>query len=285
MSKSDENPPPGAMIFYSLPKETKEEVRLQISDAKGNVIQEFSSDHMPVPNPEFPYDFMGKYDGDRKLTKNIGLNRFVWDLRYPVVDFPEHTIVWGFLGGPVAPPGSYKASLLIGSWKQEQSFQILKDPRASASQADLEEQFALQLHIKDRLNELYAAVKNLRSVKQQSEETIDHLATKGKDVAALKKMSADLQSKMRSVEDELIQWRNEADQDTENYPTKLDNQLAYVYGQLDLTDSRPTEGQKQRVRDLEKDIDTQLTRLKSIVSVDVVAFNKAATDLGAHPVL
>ncbi|MCI0416634.1 glycosyl hydrolase [bacterium] len=281
MRKSDENPPNGAIIFYNLPQEIKGEITLKISDAAGRLIQEFSSEHPPHPNPEFPYEFMGRYDGDRKLAKEKGLNRFVWDLRYPVVDFPAGTIIWGFLGGARAAPGTYKATLKIEDWQQDQTFAILKDPRVSVSEEELGEQFTFQMQIHERLNQIYRAVKMLREARQQSGEVVVRLGKNGKNVTELRKMSDQLANKLTVVEDELMQSRNEADQDTENFPTKLDNQLGYVYMQLEFTDSRPTDGQRERVRDLEREIDTQIARLKGILSTDLAAFNEAAAKKGA----
>ena len=212
---------------------------------KGNVIQTFSSEYASKPDLEFPYDFMGSYAGDRKLTKNPGLNRFVWDLRYPVIDFPPGTIVWAYLGGVRVAPGTFKATLNVGDWKQSQTFNVLKDPRSSASQEDLDEQFAFAMQIQNRLNDLYRAVKQIRSVRQQAHDLTGKLAESGKNVSELRKASDGLWQKLTAIEDELMQSRNEADQDTENYPTKLDNQLAYIYTHLDFTDSRPTEGQRR----------------------------------------
>lgn len=284
MPKSDNNPPNGAMIFYSLPEDVKGEITLQISDSKGNVIQTFSSEYASKPDLEFPYDFMGGYAGDRKLTKNAGLNRFVWDLRYPTVDFPQGTIVWGFLGGVRVAPGPFKATLNVGDWNQSQTFKVLKDPRSSASQQDLDEQYAFATQIQNQLNEVYRAVKQIRSVRQQANDLTGKVATSGKNNSELKKASDALWQKLTAVEDELTQSRNEADQDTENYPTKIDNQLAYVYAHLDYTDSRPTEGQKERVNDLNKEIDVQLAKLKSVLETDVAAFNKLALAAGVTPV-
>jgi photosystem II stability/assembly factor-like uncharacterized protein len=281
MRKSEENPPNGAMIFYNLPQEIKSEVTLRISDSTGRLIQVFSSEHPPDPNPEFPYEFMGKYDGDRKLTKKKGLNRFVWDLRYPVVDFPARTIIWGFLGGTRAAPGMYKATLKIGQWQQDQTFAILKDPRVTVSDEELTEQFAFQMQIHGRLNQIYRAVRMVREARAQSEAVVTRLGRNGKDVKKLQGMSDQLASNLTAVEEELMQPKNEADQDTENYPTKLDNQLGYVYTQLEYTDSRPTQGQRERVRDLEREIDAQISKLKGILNTDLVAFNQAAAEMGA----
>ncbi len=228
---------------------------------------------------------MGRYEGDRKLGKKAGLNRFVWDLRYPVVDFPERTIIWGFLGGPRVAPGTYKATLRIGDVKQEQTFQVLKDPRFEASQEDLAAQVAFQLQIRDRLNQVYRGVKVLRDVRRQSKELVDRLNQSGKDVTELRKKSEDLDKQLTAIEEELMQPRNEADQDTENFPTKLDNQLGYIYMHLDLTDSRPTDGQRERVRDLEEQIKLQLSKLNQILDADVAAFNKLALEAGASFVM
>jgi hypothetical protein len=226
---------------------------------------------------------MGAYAGDRKLTKNAGLNRFVWDLRYPTVDFPQGTIVWGFLGGARVAPGTFTAKLNVGDWNQSQTFTVLKDPRSSASQQDLDEQMAFSLQIQNRLNDLYRAVKQIRSVRQQANDLTGKVATSGKN-SELKKASDALWQKLTAVEDELTQSRNEADQDTENFPTKIDNQLAYVYSHLDYSDSRPTEGQKERINDLNKEMDVQFAKLKSILQTDVAAFNKLAIAAGVTPV-
>jgi polyhydroxyalkanoate synthesis regulator phasin len=128
-------------------------------------------------------------------------------------------------------------------------------------------------------------VKQIRSVRQQAHDLTGKLAASGKDVSELKKSSDSLWQKLTAIEDELMQSRNEADQDTENFPTKLDNQLAYVYTHLDFGDNRPTEGQKERVNDLNKEIDVQLAKLKAIIQTDVAAFNKLALAAGLSRVM
>lgn len=285
MSRAEGNPPNGAMIFYYLPEKPNGEITLTISDSGGKVIQEFSSTRFPHPNPDFPYGFMGRYDGDRKLTAEAGLNRFVWDLRYPVVDFPQGTIIWGFLGGPKAAPGTYKATLKTGEFRQDQTFQVLKDPRVTATQKDLEDQFAFQLQIRDRLNQIYRAVRQVRDAREQSQRTVHILAKHGKDTTELERLSDQIATKLTAVEEELMQPKNRADQDTENYPTKLDNQLGYVYMLLDSTDSKPTDGQVERIRDLNREIDAQLVKLQTVLTTDVVAFNTAAANLGVSAVM
>jgi photosystem II stability/assembly factor-like uncharacterized protein len=285
MEDTKANPPNGVLIFYYLPEEPKGEVTVEISDSKGELIQHFSSDHRPIPNPEFPYKIMGQYNGDRMAPKKAGLNRFVWDLRYPPVDIAEGAIVWGYVGGPKAAPGTYNVTVAAGDWKQTQSFHILKDPRVAAGDLELQQQFDLMWQIRNKLNELYHGVKVIRSVRQQASDVTSRLASAGKDVTNLKNQSDVLSGKLNAIEEALMQPRNQADQDTENFPTKLDNQLSYISIFLNDTDSRPTEGQRQRVDDLCKEIDAQLTDLKKILDEDVATFNRSVTALDSSPVL
>jgi hypothetical protein len=285
MGRGKENPPNGAFIFYNLPQDEKREITLEISDQNNRLIQRFSSERNPHPNPEFPYDFIGLYDGDKKLTKKKGLNRFVWDMREPVVEFPEGTIVWGYLGGIKVPPGIYQATLSVGDWKQTESFQVLKDPRNTASDQELQEEAKFALQIRDDLNRLYHGVRVVRSLREQARNTTDLLAAAGKDSTGMKKAAEDLTGKLNRIEEELMQSKNEADQDTENFPTKLDNQLAYIYMHLNDTDSRPTEGQRARVKDLEQQIESQLAKLKSILDKDVAEFNRTAASQQALPLI
>jgi hypothetical protein len=273
------------MIFYYLPQETASEVTIEISDAKDRSIAKFSSEKFLPPAPDFPYGIMGGYAGDRKVAKKRGLNRFVWDLRYPPVDFPKGTIVWGFLGGPKVAPGEYKVTLTAGATKQTRSFRVLKDPRVSASQQDLEEQQSDMLRIRDILNRLYAGVRTLRSARQQANDAARRLEDAGRDASGLRKAADELQKKLNAVEDELMQPRNEADQDTENFPTKLDNQLAYVYMHLNETDNRLTSGDRERVQDLEKEIESQLSKLKMILDSDISAFNQQSSAAGLGPAI
>ncbi len=82
-----------------------------------------------------------------------------------------------------------------------------------------------------------------------------------------------------------MQPKNEADQDVENFPTKIDNQLAYVYWLVDQADARPTEGQMSRYQDLKAELAAVLARLDEALDVDLAAFESLAREKGAAAVL
>jgi photosystem II stability/assembly factor-like uncharacterized protein len=282
-SPCGQNPPNGALIFYSFPKAPEGEVTLRIYAPDGQIIQTYSSDRDPFPNPEFIN--MGGSEGDKKVSKRAGLNRFVWDLRYPVVNTVPGAIVWGFTGGPRATPGTYTVKVSAGEWSMTQPLALLKDPRVQTTQLEFEEQFELMLKMRDSLNEIYDGVRIVREVRRQAKDLIGTHRQACRDVGGLEKAAASLFEKLTKIEEELMQPKNTADQDTENFPSKLDNQLAYVYMKLDSTDNRPTDGQKERFQDLEREKAALLTQLQFIIDTDLAAFNGMIQQSGAPPII
>src|SRR3712207_4396012 len=74
------------------------------------------------------------------------------------------------LTGPLAPPGMYQVQLSVGGETYTASFEVRKDPRVAAMQADFDAQFSLLMRIRDKLSETHDAINRLRSIRQQVEE-------------------------------------------------------------------------------------------------------------------
>ena len=280
-----ENPPYGAVFFYTLPAQTEAEVRLEIIGPDGGRAQLFSSDRDPEPNPPAIFVMTSRPEGDKRLPRAAGLNRFVWDLRYPVVDVVPDAIVWAFTGGPAAIPGTYQARLSVGDITQTQTFRVLPDPRLSMTPEDYRAQFEAMTAMRRALDRTYSGVRTARSIRAQARDAVRRLKESGRETRDLARAADVLSDELTEIENTLMQTKNEADQDVENFPTKLDNQIAYVYGLVGEVDARPTAGQLERFRDLEADLDRVLARLKTILDGDVAAFNARAAALGAAPIL
>jgi len=282
-SPCGQNPPNGAFIFYSFPQAPEGEVTIQVSAPDGSIIQTYSSEHDPYPNPEFVN--FNPSQGDKRVPKKAGLNRFVWDYRYPVVNTVEGAIVWGFTGGPRVAPGTYTVKISAGDWSETHPLTILKDPRSQTTQAEFDEQVALLLKMRDSLNEIYDGVRAVREVRRQAKNLIQNLQAACRDVGKLQETADPLFEKLTRIEEKLMQPKNTADQDTENFPTQLDNQLAYIYMKLDATDFRPTDGQVERFHDLEREKESLLRELRDILDTDLAAFNTLVQELGTPPII
>jgi hypothetical protein len=95
------------------------------------------------------------------LSKNVGHNRFVWDLRYDspktlpfsyygnILDYIEYTLSDHAIPedtpreqtlGPIAVPGQYEAILIANGVLMKQPFTITLDPRVHVPQTDLVKQ-------------------------------------------------------------------------------------------------------------------------------------------------
>jgi hypothetical protein len=213
------------------------------------------------------------------------MNRFVWDLRHPAVDSVPDAIVWGFTGGPRAVPGTYQATLRAGDWSESRSFRILPDPRLSTSQADFEEALDFMVEARSSLDETYDGIRRVRDLRSQVRIRPAHERSGSRRERARSGAADLLASKLTAIEEDLMQPKNEADQDVENFPTKLDNQLAYVYWLVDQADAPPTEGQKSRYEDLERDLAAVLERLEAAIDTDLAAFQSLAREKGATSIL
>jgi hypothetical protein len=163
--------------------------------------------------------------------------------------------------GPVAPPGTYSVRMTVGGNTQTQRFAILKDPRSTASQAVLDEQFAFLVAVRDKTSEANNAVRRIRNVKSQLTDRIAKMPAAQQ--AAFKAKADALSSQLSAVEAEIYQVKNQSGQDPLNYPIKLNNKIAALGGVADGTDARPTDQTREVFRALSTQLDSQLAKLNT----------------------
>ena len=126
-------------------------------DAANNLVKTFSS----KPDKELK---------QAELKLKQGMNEATWDMRYEGADTFDKLILWGGgTQGPRAVPGTFKAVLTLGDQTQEVNFEIVKDPRATASLEDLQSQFEFLVAVRDKLTETHKTIKKLRDVPNSAE--------------------------------------------------------------------------------------------------------------------
>ncbi len=281
------NPKPGVMIFYLLAEESDGEITLQILDSGQNVVRTYSSEKAEETGPA---GFGAPPTGDTRLSKKAGMNRFVWDLSYPGV-VPVEDAVTSFAGnpriGPKASPGKYSVRVTLDNWTQTQSFEIEADPRLPTSQAEWDEQLELGLQIQGRVGELYDTIRRARSVREQALDVAKRLEQKGEGTdggGGIGDAARALADKLTAIEGKLMQTKNESSQDPLNFPPRLDAQFLAVYSEVVDSYFRPTDGARQRFRDLEQEFSTIQSELKQVMGTDLPAFIDKVELLGEGPV-
>ncbi len=147
-----EYPPAGARIDYYLASPAGE-VKLDILDAAGKVVRSYTSESRAAASAGRG----GRRGGGLATTlpTKPGMNRFVWDLRYPGGPAGGDGEGGGFGGGgPLAAPGTYRARLTAGGVTKTESFTVKIDPRVAkdgVTSADLVEQTRFALKVRDLL--------------------------------------------------------------------------------------------------------------------------------------
>ena len=279
-----QNPPPGAMIFYTFAKAPEGEVKLEILDGGGNRIRSVSSEGEEAAGPPA---FGGPPRGDTKLTKKAGMNRFVWDLSYEGVKPPEGAVT-AFAGnpqsGPKAPPGTYQVRLSSGDWSQTETFEVQADPRLPTTASEWQELLDFGLQVRDRIGEIYDAIRKVRSVRDQAKSVAKRLEG-GDGAKEVGEAAEALASKLSAIEEKLIQTKNESNQDPLNFAPKLDAQYLTVYGEVSSAFFRPTDAARQRFSDLNQEWTAVEAELKEVLESDVPAFNEKARLAGATAVM
>ena len=256
----------GAGVYYYLAKESDGEVKLEFLDLEGKVINSFSSKK------------------GRNLSAKAGMNRFIWDMRYPRADVVPDTSCFGRNAGPRVVPGTYQVRMTVGEWAQTQSFEVKKDPRLSTTQEDFQKQFDLAIKIRDKLTELNDAIRKIRDVRDQVENLIHTLkkAGYGDEIA---QASNELIKKLTSMEDKLIQKENKKGADGLNFPAQLDCHFIAVLSVVLSTETRPTDGSYQVFEDIKPELAEHLHRLQDIFDEDLTAFNEMIQRKNLPPVI
>jgi hypothetical protein len=282
-----QNPPPGVAVFYYLKDKPEGQVTLTFRDAQGQEIKTFSSkkpEQAPVGEAVETGELTagqqeetGKQEDEEKKEPRVpaeaGLNRFVWNLRYPDARNVKGAVLWaGSVDGPQAPPGTYSVELTLDGQTQSASFDLLPDPRAAATQADLDAQFAFLIELRDRLSEAHDAVNQIRAVRQQVGDWQSRVKDRP-DGEKITEAAKALKEQLTSVEEELIQVRSKAMEDPLNYPIKLNNKLAALASVVAAGDAAPTRQSREVFADLSARLDQQLARLREILDTRVAEFN------------
>jgi hypothetical protein len=278
-----QNPSSGSVIYYYFQEKPNSEVTLEFLDADGNLIKKFSSKTKERGEEDSPRRFFR--GGPQRVTADKGMNRFVWNMRYPDAKRVPKAVLWGgMLSGPVAVPGTYRVKIKVGEESMTQDWEWKKDPRLETTQEEFQKQFDFLIKIRDKVTEVNQAIIRLRDVRKQIDDLLKRLEDEEK-TTEIREAAKALKEKLKPVEDELIQSKSQSRQDPLNYPIKLDNKIAALAGVVASADARPTDQSYELFEELSAEADIQLEKLKSIMEVDILGFNKLVKDSGIPAII
>lgn len=261
----------GATIDYWLKSEPSGDVSLEILDGHGKVIRKYSTRRERGTGGAEPAGF-GRFGRAAQLTKNEGLNRFSWDLRYESTHEVPGAVSWGGSPlGPMATPGTYQVKLTVNGQTYTAPLEVKLDPRVHVAQADLDKQLELALQVQQVVSSAHDAVNQIRALHSQLEDLQKRLGPNQKNIAEAAK---NLDEKAVAIEDKLIQSKSKSGEDPLNYPIMLADQMMALESSMDRAASGPTEADYTVYNQLKPQIEDQLTSWRSLQDKDLSAFNE-----------
>jgi photosystem II stability/assembly factor-like uncharacterized protein len=284
------NPPPGVLFHYFLPAEPAAgtALTLELLEEDGTPIRTFTRQPTAEEKEKEKQKKEERLKEDpRQLPAEKGLNRFAWNLAYPAPERFAGLVLWNDrLPGARAVPGRYRARLTVGDWSAEVPFEVLPDPRSSATAEDFRLQFEFLRGVGDKLTETHWELGRLRAIKKELQELAKRLEGQPGPEPVVTAAKA-LEERLTTLEEALYQTRSQSPQDPLNFPIRLNDKLAGVLALAALGDARPTDAMVEVRRRLTAAIDQELARLRGIWDQELPELNRLAArhqvDLVALP--
>jgi photosystem II stability/assembly factor-like uncharacterized protein len=277
-----ENPRNAASIHYYLNGEPEERIGISILDGAGNVLRNLDSG-----------------------SSEPGINRVYWDFRLSPSRTPrmrtkvlEHSHVpigddgWRPAGesgrvSPLAPPGEYTVRLTVGDQEFTQPLVVLKDPNSTGTEADIREQFAVILELRDNTNAVVDLINEAETVRDQIQRLIERVrCSSGADEIITAGRALD--QKLIDLEMNLTDLRmsgGSAGQDRLRWPRQLYAKITSLAGYIGGSDFVPTTQHlevHERLKGLLREYQSQM---QSIREQDLAAFNRLLTENGVAGII
>ena len=253
------NLPNGVIVHFNLKDfdDKKDTLALSFKEQNGALIKKYSST-----------------DKEDKLEIKVGGNTFVWDTRYKGAEILDGMIFWSAsFSGAKAVPGNYKVILEKNGITQEQSFEILPDPRTEVTLSDMKRQFDFVNLVNASADKAHKAINNIRILRRKLED-FEIIYKESKNMNALLIKAEKLNHSLYEIEKALYQTKNKSNQDPLNFPIRLTNKLGHLNQLVTSNDFPPTDQDEIVRKLLTKKIDANLDEYKKLIKEDLKLFNE-----------
>ena len=285
------NPPDGAVIDYYLRRAPEGDVKLTILDSRGDVVRSFSS----VPallSPLLPNVPSYWFAPPAVLTRAIGLNRFVWNLRLPspkvlpfaysgaMLTYLEYTLADHAVPGQtpreqpegaLVVPGRYTIELTADGRTEKQDLIVKADPRIRASHDDLLVQFDVARRVTAALAVSFEGYGTLARLRAALVERVTAIGDSSAETMAAAKA---LDERMNAVQNGIPERRGLG---------LVNRDMARYFNMLGSSDTRPAALLRNAIADTCEALNLALAGWRELNGKDVPAFNTQLQQRGLPP--
>ncbi len=284
-----DNPPTGAILDYYFKAAPSDDVTIAIYDQRGQLVRQLSSKAEPVreePPPEVPNYWLYH---PTPLPRNAGMNRYVWDLRYPAPDAVRHTYSIGALyelthaepQGPFVVPGKYEVRLTADGKTYKQPLTVEMDPRVKVSDAALQQQLDFAQKVDGLITLSYNFHENAAKFLTDVADRQTALEKNDQAKAALQAVK-DLGAKALKLQGEAQRGFGGGGKPKPTF-TLMNSELAYLAETVDGADAAPTAAMQTAYHDYCQDLTKVAQQWSDLMKQDVPATNAQLTQQKLEP--
>jgi hypothetical protein len=273
------NPATVLFIYYQLPELKKSEnISIEVKDAQGNVINNFTS----IADSTFlSYD--GGPQADPTLPKSKGLNRFVWNLRYPTMDGIPNVYIESSYRGHKTSPGKYMLTLKFGEKSATANFEILSNPLYGIDAKGYQDYHTIMSRVEGEVIRMHKTVNSIYEKRNQLEQLLASLPADER-YKILKQQGADLIKRMKAWDEDMVQRKSKAYDDVENFPNKFTANYMFALNHMESDIPRVTKPSLDRIQELDAEWKVLEEKAKQILDKDIPAINKQLWEAGVGAV-
>lgn len=283
---------PRALIDFELKSPPKGRAQIDVLDSSGQVVRTLEPPAHAGLNRSF-WDM--HYEGPHavRLRTTPSENPHIWEEpRFRGQDWRPITH-WGMETnppGPLAPPGKYTVKLTVDGQSFTQPLEVLRDPKVTTSDEDIERSVKLQLRIRDDVTKTADMINNLEWSRKQLGD-LERMYSESKNQEMVKSIQ-DMDHRMQNVEYKLVSKALTTSDDkyyVEAY--KIYYNLLWLNGEIgpgagDVAggeDFAPTDTSIALLNEIEQELTGAQAEYKDLVEQHLPAFNRALLEHGAVP--
>jgi hypothetical protein len=222
-------------------------INLEIRDSNGDLVRTITS----KADPKFQ-SYAGGPSPEPVLPVKKGINRFVWDMRYPTMPgIPTAYIESSFRGHKVVP-GEYTMHLKSGFGDSQVKAKVIVNPLFETDQQTYVEYHNFMWNMEKELTTMHNMVNKAMDYQQQLKVFLDRI--KGDSSRqALAEAGQQLLKEMQAWDEDMVQRKSLAYDDVENFPNKFTANYLFLINQTESDIPKVNQGSRERYEELTKE--------------------------------
>jgi hypothetical protein len=213
------------------------------------------------------YDSQGRLLTTLPGGKRRGINRVPWPMRLPPAPMPPaaQSALWA-LWGPRVPAGTYTVKMIKGKETYSSTVTLVPDARLPYSAEERKSQYEATMKLYDMMGRMTHVVEAITDAR-------DQVRAQAEKLPAGDRLRRQLETLAAALEEQRVALVSSRRTEGISGEEKLREELANLFGAVNLHEGRPTESQMNRMAVLGKQLEAAQARFQSTVTGDVAKAN------------